>query len=260
MLEVEPAALLPADATSALLDVRGIVVSHHRQALQAGAHELVVAHDDGQHGEVLTLRYALAFERRVPVERGAMVRLVLAQSRSGGEQPVRAMVIQSIGDRRFWGRTVVAALVQTNGLVPPRLLPRALVDIQPTDELVYQSTVRLDGQCVRSAAHREFRVATRGTQDWPTLPGSRMVVPSQADNYEVVLGDNREVLDTDCTDLPPTLWTVSAVVVPPPLGTRTAEPLSRVAPADLDANVLLPEHITPVVAPVAPKKVLPKRR
>lgn len=258
-LEVEPAALLPATATSAVVDVRGMVVAHRRPVGQPGVHELLVAHDDGDHGEVLTVRYALALDRRIPVERGALVRVVLAQARQGQEEPVRAMLVQSIGDRRFWGRTVVAALVQTNGLVPAKLVPKALAGIQPTDELVYQSTVRLAGQCVRSAAHREFRFERAGVRDWPTLPGSQMVVSDDADHYDVVLGDNREVLGTDCTDQPRALWTVTAVMIPPVAGTRAESPVTRVAPADIESNALLPEQVTPVAAP-APRKVAPKKR
>ncbi|MBM4345542.1 MAG: hypothetical protein FJ100_19395 [Deltaproteobacteria bacterium] len=260
LLEVDPPALLPADATSAVMDVRGIVVAHRRAIAMPGVHELVVAHDDGQHGVALTLRYGLALDRRVPVERGALVRVRVGQARQGEAQPVRALLVQSIDDRRFWGRTVVAALVQTNALVPEALVPMALRRIQPANDVVYQSTVRLEGQCVRSAAHREFRIATAGVVDLPTLPGSRMVVPDDADAYEVVLGDNRELLGTDCADLPAAYWTLSAVLLPPPPGTRRDAPLSRVEPADIDANALLPNQVTPVALPPPVKKVPPRKR
>ena len=247
-IDVEPASLLPMDATSTVLEIRGVVINHRRQTAGTGEFVLDLLVDTGDYGKAISLAYSVGENRKIAVDRGTLVRIVLLQEHLGPARPVRALLVESVISRTFLRRPVALAIVQANGLLPPALLPKALRAIQPGEEVLYRSAARLEGECVRSAAHREFRITDPNLRDVAPFPGARVRMTADADNYDIVLGDNREILGTDCADLVPSYWVFSALVVPPPAGTRIRKGDLSGAQTSASPNAILSLPPTPTTA------------
>lgn len=220
VIELDRPELLAADATEITLEIRGVVIAHRPQTAGVGEWVLDLLVVDGDDGKAVSLSYTLAGGRRIPVEKTWLIRAVLQQFRDPPARPVRALYMEALVAPNSLRRNFPVAVVQANGLLAANLVPRALQAIAPADEVVYQSTVRLEGQCVRSAAHRSFRVQADAARDQPTQPGSRLRLGSGADVFDVQLGDNRQVLSSDCSDLANDYWVFSATRTSNPLGTR----------------------------------------
>ena len=256
VLQVDPEAALPAEASMATLNVTGVVVNHAKLAAGDGDFAIDLLVDDGQQGKAVTLRYNLGLNRRIAVERATLVQLELWQSRDAPAGPVRAMLMHALSSGVFGRRQVPVVVLQANGLIPVERLPAALRQIEQDEEIAYQSADRGGGDCLKAAAHRWFRIdATPGSAEPAAQsrhpPGARITMTDRRDRFDVLLGDNRETLASECPDTLAQYCVWSAVWTPPPAGTR-------VNPQDLiglrlnvgAANALpLPVGATPVTAP-----------
>lgn len=259
VLQVEPASALPGDATLATLNLKGVVVNHGRLVAGAGDYALDLLVDDGQQGQAVTLRYNLGLGRRIPVERAALVQIKLWQVREPPAGPVRAMQVLALSSAALGRRQIPAVVVQANGLIPADALPVALRGIALHDEVAYQSADRPGGDCLRAAVHRQFLVSAAVSQKGLARaavahsPGSRLSLAAGPDRYDVLLGDNREILSSECANSVSQYFVWTAVWSPPPPGMRTGPEEVKAADLDVaDSNVALSAGPTPVTATELP--------
>jgi hypothetical protein len=248
LLLIEPPALLAADVTELVL--QGVVTRHQPAFETVADHSLELLRDDG---ETIELHYSAGMQQRAPVERGQLVRVRLWQSVQPPLPPLRAWMIEVWQPDADGAAQLPAMVVQINQLIPPERLPAPLRRLLPTDSLVYQAAERLRDSCQRAVAHRAFVIELDDTElalqrnDVDLLPGMRIEMGVGSERMDVLLLDNRELLQTDCADQLPSLWAFSAVAAPEPLREQAAVP----QPPTL--AVPLADGLTPTSAPVKGK-------
>jgi len=233
-IAIDPPAALPTDATLAMRRWEGVVVDH-RPAEGVGRFEIDLLVNQGGQGTAVTLRYSVGLGRRLPVERTRLVEVRVWQDRQPPAAPVRALAVINRSPTLMLRDGAPIAIVQANGLIPGAEVPAALRRITQTDEVAYQSADRTAGDCLTLAVHRRFSVPADdrdrlASRDPMRYPGTRLQVADRAHRFDVLLGDHREVLSSECPDAIPAYWVWSAVIVPPPASTRAR--LEAIAPSD----------------------------
>lgn len=250
VLEVEPAARLPADASE--LSEEGLVVNHGPSFDSPTDYTLEVLSDAG---ETLYLHYSLGAGQRMGVDRGELVHLVLWQHRGESGPPLRALMLEAYRAGDLLHRRLPVAIVQVNGLLPKKLLPEPLRHVVPHDEVTYQTVERMKATCTRSLMRRGFAsdadLAASGDgaapKTWP--PGAKTLLSDEIDRYDVNFVDNRELIASDCPDQHKRLWAWTALYVAPPPGTKqNLHNLLIKAPIDGE-QLTLPTTPTPTVPP-----------
>ncbi len=253
VLEVDPAARLPADATG--LDAEGLVVNHGPSFDSPTDYTLEIL---GDAGDTLFVHYSLGAGQRIGVERGELVRVVLWQHKSEGGPPLRALMLEAYRAGDLLHRRVPVAIVQVNGLISKKLLPEPLRHVVPHDEVTYQTSERLKSTCARSLMRRGFAsdadLAASGDgaapKTWP--PGAKSLFSDEIDRFEVNFVDNRELIASDCPDQHKRLWAWTALYVAPPPGTKqNLHNLLIHAPVGA-AQMTLPTAPTPTTPKLVP--------
>ncbi len=244
IVSFEPARKLPKEATSLTEDFEAVVVEQ-MPGRRAGSDYTLDLRTPA--GDSIALHYRLGGKRQIPVKPGEHVR-VSSWHRVGAFHILLPLGLV-ITAKRAEG-VVPLAVVNAMAAVPLDRLPKSLTTLAPTDLLAWEDSERLRSECYLAVAHQQFSIgvdpAARKPGAPPRLlpPGGRIRLWDGTVTYDVVILDNRRILNTTCVP-EPTAWYGWAAIwmpdkgppiavekppVPPPPKAKPTAPKPATAP------------------------------
>lgn len=218
--DFEPPRDLPTSATLVFDEFDAIVSAQSAGRVSGADFSLLLKSIDGT---ARLLHYRLGGGRSLPLKSGDHVHL-MEWRRWGPLLPTgkrdmdgRGMVVTAM-----WGGPEEAptpvAVINVRSTVPANAMPEVLHRIVASDAQAWQTAERTTTDCYLAESHHPFIVgeAPRGRRVKPPMapPGGRVRLWDGEATYEVVLLDNRRVLQTDCVPEPLPWWGWAALWTP----------------------------------------------
>ena len=244
-LQFEPALPLPAAVTVSQTAVQGLIRDHGKSRRGNDLNSLEIQTATGS----MTLHYKFGADRRLPLQAGQRVRLLVWQKLNPDKQlqAISLLVQRLLAD----DTPLTLAVLDASDLVPRDRLPRTLTMITPTEAMVWQTSERGSGDCTLATAHQSF--ATGVTADTTKRnspqnlhpPGAHILLQGDEGRWDIVLHDNRRTLATTCVPEPPAYWSWSAVRIEGPATRRrngTKQAQAGATSGASDRELLEPEE------------------
>lgn len=224
IVTLEPARKLPKDATSLTEDLEAVVVEQGPGRLAGSDYTMDLRTPAGDR---LALHYRLGGRRSIPVKQGESVR-ISSWHRVGAFHELFPLGLVVTANRQG---VVPLAVMDAQDSVPLDRLPKSLTTLKPTDLMAWQNSERLRNECHLAVIHQQFSIgadpaAARKSAAPPRLlpPGGRIRLWDGTVTYDVVVLDNRQILNTTCVPKPTAWYGWSAIWMPdkgPPILSET---------------------------------------